>query len=63
MEMENRNLGEGVDVGCETCYRREDCERAAEGSFCGWWASKAPEVKGEDPNEKWRRGDEDWETE
>lgn len=58
MEKEIRNLGDGVDVGCETCYRREDCERAAEGSFCGQWASKAPEVKGEDPNELWRRGEE-----
>ena len=60
METENRKPIECV--GCETCWKRKECARYAEGSFCGEWASKEPEVKGEDPNEKWRRGDEDWET-
>lgn len=60
METENRKPIECI--GCETCWKRKECARYAEGSFCGEWASKEPAPKGEDPNEKWRRGDEDWET-
>lgn len=56
METENRKPIECV--GCETCWKRKECARYAEGSFCGEWASKAPEVKGEDPNELWQRGEE-----
>lgn len=56
METENRKPIECV--GCETCWKRKECARYAEGSFCGEWASKEPEVKGEDPNELWRRGEE-----
>lgn len=56
METDNRKPIECV--GCETCWKRKECARYAEGSFCGEWASKEPEVKGEDPNELWQRGEE-----
>lgn len=56
--MEKENWKPIECVGCETCWKRKECARYAEGSFCGQWASKEPEVKGEDPNEKWRRGEE-----
>ena len=48
---------ERPDVDCVTCYRRADCDRAAENSFCSMWQSAEPEARGEDPNAGWLRGE------
>ena len=42
---------------CTTCWKREDCPIAEEGDFCPAWQSRKPEPAGEDPSERWRRGD------
>lgn len=51
--------GKALAVGCETCVKREECPRAAEGRFCPEWRSEEPKDRGEGPAEKWSRGDED----
>lgn len=48
-----------TEPDCGTCVRKDECERAREGCFCPMWQGREPEPKGEDPNEAWRRGDED----
>ena len=45
------------EPGCDTCVKLETCPRAAENGFCPMWQSKEPEPKGEDPNRRWRRGE------
>lgn len=58
MEKEIRNMHSETDVSCETCIRRKGCERYAEGTFCGKWASREAEPRGKDPNQEWLRGNE-----
>ena len=43
---------------CCTCIHRTTCQRAAEGTFCTMWQGREPQPQGEDPNEKWKRGEE-----
>ena len=45
--------------GCETCWKAEECPRAKPGAFCQLWQTCKPEPQGEDPNDAWRRGDEE----
>ena len=52
-EQEEKALG----PDCKTCIHREECEAAQDGHFCPSWQSRAPEPKGEDPNDAWARGD------
>ena len=49
-----------IEPGCDTCYRRDDCPLASIGLLCTRWRSAPPAPAGEDPNDRWRRGDEDW---
>lgn len=53
-------MGQRVRIvpDCDTCVKKEECERALSGTFCPSWQSKEPAPKGEDPNEQWRRGEE-----
>jgi hypothetical protein len=48
---------EAADPDCGTCVHRNGCERFEEGSFCGKWASREPEDRGEGPAQKWARGE------
>ena len=43
---------------CLTCLKYEECGRAQDGTFCPQWQSKEPKPRGEDPNARWRRGEE-----
>lgn len=51
--MEEKALG----PDCATCIHLEECDAAEDGHFCPSWQSRAPEPKGENPNDAWRRGD------
>lgn len=44
---------------CATCYKKDTCEKAQEGTFCPMWRSEPPAPRGEDPNDRWRRGEEE----
>lgn len=50
--------GKPVMAGCESCVKREECERAQEGRFCPDWRSREAKDRGEGPAEKWSRGEE-----
>lgn len=43
---------------CTTCINRWSCDRYEENTFCGRWASRAPELSGVDPNRLWETGEE-----
>lgn len=43
--------------GCEICWKRDQCAEAEEGKFCPQFASEEPAVEGEDPNDRWMRGE------
>lgn len=53
-------MGQRVRIvpDCDTCVKKEECEKALSGTFCPSWQSKEPAPKGEDPNEQWMRGEE-----
>ena len=42
---------------CMTCWKRETCERAQEGTFCAEWQSREPKEKHPTPDELWERGE------
>lgn len=43
---------------CCICIHRNTCERYAENSFCGRFASREPAVREPDPNRLWETGEE-----
>ena len=53
------NNSKPVEPGCETCWKAETCSRARPGRFCTEWQSEEAVPKGEDPNELWRRGEDE----
>ena len=52
------NQHQGPDIDCCVCTYRPTCDRAAAGSFCTRFRSKAVDPKGTDPNELWAKGEE-----
>lgn len=50
----------GISPDCGTCWKKDSCPAADPGTFCPEWQAFQPEPEGEDPNDRWRRGDEDW---
>ena len=46
-----------IGPDCASCRKRDSCEEAREGYFCAMWQSREPEIKGPDPNEQWRGGE------
>ena len=50
--------GEATQIDCGTCIHRKECTRAKEGTFCGQWQSRIPELKDLDPNKLWEQGEE-----
>ena len=48
---------EQPDLDCTTCWKRKECERAEEGTFCTQWARTEPEAREPDPNDQWRAGE------
>lgn len=55
------NQNERPDLDCSVCiHRKEGCEQAEEGKFCGRFQSKTidPREKGVDPNWLWEHGEE-----
>ncbi|MBR4711505.1 MAG: hypothetical protein IKP10_05685 [Clostridia bacterium] len=54
----NETRDQAPEPGCGTCIRRDVCPRAQDGKFCPQWQSREPQRRGEDPNARWRRGEE-----
>lgn len=55
----NRRLGRNIPAAdCGTCWKKKDCPRAQEGTFCTSWASRDPAEKqrGANPADEWERG-------
>ena len=44
-------------LDCMTCWKRDICERAQEGTFCTEWQSEKPKDKHPTPDELWERGE------
>lgn len=42
---------------CMTCWKRETCEAAQEGTFCLDWQSREPKERHPTPNELWENGE------
>lgn len=54
------NQKELPDLDCSVCiHRKEGCENAEEGKFCGKFQSRKfdPTERGIDPNELWEKGE------
>ena len=49
------NTNQGPD--CLTCWRRNICPQAEEGKFCALYQSKEPKPQGENPADRWERGE------
>lgn len=43
-------------LDCATCWKRDKCERAQEGTFCTEWQSKEPKERHPTPDELWETG-------
>lgn len=53
----NRRLGRKIPAAdCGTCWKKKDCPRAQEGTFCTSWASREPKARGVNPADEWERG-------
>jgi len=48
---------EKKEPDCATCIHKDECALARDGHFCPAWASVTPQPRGEDPNARWRRGE------
>lgn len=53
------NTRERPTPDCMSCWKYEECSRAEAGSFCLQWQSKKTQPRGDDPNSRWQRGEED----
>lgn len=56
--VDNRKELEKAAPDCCCCIHRKTCERYAENSFCGQFASREPEERKPDPNRLWETGEE-----
>ena len=43
-------------LDCASCWKRDVCERAQEGTFCTEWQSKVPKERHPTPDELWETG-------
>lgn len=52
------NQNNRPDLDCSVCiHRKEGCENAQEGKFCGRFRSHEFDPQGKDPNTLWEQGD------
>ena len=52
-----RRNGSQTAPDCRTCIRKDDCEYAADGTFCTGYRSEPPRDRGEGPSDLWARGE------